>query len=214
LRQRYKNEGLDNFQPHEVLELLLMYAIPRKDTNGIGHALIEKFGSLANVFEASHEELCKVDGIGDTAAGILKLMIDVNRRYLLSKFGNSVVLDSTEKLAKYCRTLEFGRPRETLYMICFNIKKKVTATFLLEEGTLDNAAFHVSKIIEKAMGAKAYSVAVVHNHPGGAPTPSDKDIRATFMLISALKTVEIKFEDHIIIGDGEEWISMRESKYI
>lgn len=214
IRERYKKEGLDNFQPHEVLELLLTYAIPRKDTKAMAHALIDRFGSLANVFEARQEEICKVDGIGERAAGLLKLVIDVNRQYLLSRFGKAVVLDSVEKLAEYARSLEFGRPYETLFLICLSVKKKVVGTFMMEEGTLSNAAFHVQKLIERAMGAKAYSVAVVHNHPGGVPEPSEQDIRATYTLVSALKAVGIGFEDHVIVGDAGEWVSMRQGKYI
>ncbi|GHV19604.1 hypothetical protein FACS189425_10320 [Clostridia bacterium] len=191
-----------------------MHVIPRRDVNPIAHGLINHFGTLANVFDARQEDLCKVEGVGEGAATLLKLVIDANRKYSISKFGKNACLDTREKLGEYCCGLQYGRTYETLHMICLNARKRITATFLLEEGTLDNTSLHVPKIIERAMAAKANSIVITHNHPGGLAIPSDNDVLATHIVVRALKTVSIKFEDHIIVGDKNEWISMRESKYI
>jgi DNA repair protein RadC len=155
-----------------------------------------------------------IDGIGENAATIIKLILDVNRRYILSRFEGSVRLATTQELAQYCMGLEFGRPYETLYMICLSIQKNIRATYMLDEGTLDNVRGDTRKFVSHAITSKAYSVALTHNHPEGTPIPSEQDLIATQLAIRALRAVNVKFEDHIIVGSNNLWISMRESKYI
>jgi len=214
LRERYYSEGLDNFAEHEVLELLLTFAIPRRDTNVLAHTLIEQMGSFFGVFESDRLHLQLVDGVGEHAALLINLVRDIGRRYLLSKFGERPILNTVELQAGYCKALQYRNFMETTYMICLSARKKVIATHKLDEGTWNNVPVYLNKIIQKSMAANTASVLFTHNHPGGDPMPSEDDILVTYQIIQALRTVDLKFEDHIIVGDSEQWVSLRESKCI
>lgn len=211
IKERYLQDGIDSFADHEVLELLLSYAIPRCDTSEIAHNLINEFGSLHAVLDAPITSLKKIDGMGENSAILLSLMNNIHKRYELSKLGKHPILNSTDKQAKFCQALECNNRLETTYMICLNAKKKHLADYKLDEGNIENVPIYMSKIIQKALGTNAASILFTHNHPGGDPTPSENDIRATFQIIQALRTVDLKLEDHIIIGDNGTWVSLRES---
>ena len=80
MRERFRREGLNGFADHEALELMLFYAIPQRNVNPLAHALLERFGSFHGVLEASEEELCRVEGVGEYAAVLLHLFAAVGRR--------------------------------------------------------------------------------------------------------------------------------------
>ena len=124
LRMRYEREGLKHFQPHEVLELVLTYSIPRINVNPIAHRLIKNFGSIHRVFDASIEELCFVEGVGKRTAVLIHLFKDVMRVYELSKFGSRANLSNKDDCFEYCKHLLKARDYETIFIINL-IRKKV-----------------------------------------------------------------------------------------
>lgn len=212
LKDRFRREGLDHFQEHEVLELLLFYCIPRKDTNPIAHELITRFGSLAQVLEAPPEELAKVPGMGESAATFLSLTTAVGRYYLVNRTIQTVILSTVEKCGEYLVPFFYGRRNETVYLLCLDAKCKVLCCKEVGEGSVNSAGISVRKIVETALGANATSVVLAHNHPSGLALPSGEDIQTTRRVAAALDAVEINLVDHIIVAD-DDFVSLAQSGY-
>lgn len=212
MRERFRKEGLDNFTDIQVLELLLFYCIARKDTNPIAHALLDRFGSVSQVFEAPLEELCKVEGIGENAAVFLQLVTQVGRYYLTDRVSRIKVLPTLQSCAKYMLPFFFGQKVELVYLLCLDAKCKVLACRKISEGNVNSAGISVRKIVETALGANASSVVLAHNHPGGLAIPSPEDIQTTRQIAAALRAVDVMFLDHIIVADND-YVSMLQSGY-
>lgn len=212
LKTRFLEEGLDNFDEVNVLELLLFYCIPRKDTNPIAHALLEHFGSLAQVLEAPVEELVKVGGISDNAATFLSLSTAVSRYYMICQTKPGKVLLNTEQCGAYLLPYFVGRRNETVYLLCLDAKCKVLCCKEVGEGSVNSAAISVRRIVEVALGANATTVVLAHNHPSGLAFPSGDDIQTTRRVAAALRTVEINLADHIVVADND-FVSLAQSHY-
>ena len=210
LKQRFLEEGLDNFTDIQVLELLLFYAIPRADTNPIAHELLNHFGSLSQVLDASPEELKKVSGIGDHAATLLTLVIDLCRYYQVNCAQQTVILTTLEACGRYLVPRFFGRTRETVFLLCLDAKCKVLCCKEIGEGSVNTASISVRKVVETALAANATTVVLAHNHPSGIAVPSNEDIQTTQRIAAALSAVEIHLADHIVVAD-EDYVSMVQS---
>jgi len=210
LKQRFLEEGLDNFTDIQVLELLLFYAIPRSDTNPLAHALLDHFGSLSQVLEADVEELKKVRGIGDHAATLLALVIDLCRYYQVNYAQRTEILATLEDCGKYLVPRFFGRTRETVFLLCLDAKCKVLCCKEIGEGSVNTAAISVRKVVETALAANATTVVLAHNHPSGIAVPSNEDIQTTRRIAAALYAVEIHLADHIVVAEGD-YVSMVQS---
>ena len=212
LKKRFLEEGLDGFTDIQVLELLLFYCIPRKDTNPIAHGLLDYFGSLSQVLEAPVEELQKVEGVGETAATFLHLITDVSRFYLVDRSTRVSVLPTIDDCAHYLMPYFFGRRNETVYLLCLDAKCKVLCCREIGEGSTNSAGISVRKIVETALGIGATTVVLAHNHPSGVAVPSGDDIQTTRRLAAALAAVEIHLADHIVVAD-DDWVSLAQSGY-
>ncbi|MCL1829133.1 MAG: hypothetical protein FWG32_06520 [Oscillospiraceae bacterium] len=207
MKDRFAEHGLDNFSEHNVLELLLFYAIPRKDVNLPAHNLIERFGSLAGVFEAQVSELEKTPGLGRNAAVLLKLIPQINRRYFMSKGASVNIIDSSAAAGEFFIPLFMYEKDEAVYAACFDSKFKLTGYKRISEGTVNAADINIRKIVEFALEKNAVSVILAHNHTSGGLTPSAPDERATAQIKKALEFVGITLADHIIVA-GENYVSM------
>lgn len=213
LRHRFLSSGLNDFQDHNVLELLLFYSVPMKDTNEEAHRLIDKFGSLSSVFDASYDELCSVKGIGERSAALIKLMPELFRKYEIDKVKNQeIILNNTESVAKYVSSAFKGLSTEMLYLLCLDSSCHVLSFVPVSEGNISVAPLSVRKIMEIAFKSNASSVILVHNHPSGCAAPSREDIDVTIHLFDILSKVKIKLNDHIIVCDGNEYFSFRKSE--
>lgn len=210
LKNRFRREGLDGFEELQVLELLLFYCIPRQDTNPIAHALLDHFGSLDQVMDASAEELQKVPGVGESAATFLSLVHAFDRRYQISKEQHLTILNTVEECGRYLWSRLKDLRNETVYLLCLDAKCKALCCKKVGEGSVNSAAVPVRRIVEIALGANATSVVLAHNHPSGLAVPSDADKLTTRKVAAALASVEIQLVDHIIVAE-EEYISMVQS---
>ena len=210
LKERFRKEGLENFDELYVLELLLYYCITRKDTNPIAHDLLNKFGSLQRVLEADKKELMQIEGIGEHAAVFLSLIREVGRYYQVqsSQIGN--ILTSVDQCGKFMRPYFFGRDKETVYLLCLDAKCKVLCCKKVEEGSVNSANISVRKVVEAALSANASSVVLGHNHPGGLALPSGEDVQTTKRLSNALQLVDITLVDHLIFADND-FVSVAQS---
>ena len=212
LKDRFRREGLDNFDELYVLELLLFYCIPRKDTNPIAHRLLEHFGSLAAVLEASPQELEKVEGISESASTFLSLITQVGRYYQVCRAEPGDILRTSDQCGNYLLPYFFGRDTETVFLLCLDAKCKVICCKKVGEGNVNSANIPIRRVVEMALGANATSVVLAHNHPSGLALPSADDIQTTHRVAAALETVEITLADHIVVC-GDDYISMVQSRY-
>ena len=200
-KERYLKEGLEGFGDHEVLELLLFYCIPRRDTNTVAHKLLDRFGSLNAVLDADPADLQAVEGIGEHSAVLISLIPHIARRYELAAIGERPLLDSTAKAGAYAMALLKGVPVERFYLICLDSQCRVTCAALLQEGTINQAAVYPRMVVEAALRHRANSLILAHNHPGGVLKPSNADIRVTRAVMDAVKPLGIDVLDHIIVSN-------------
>lgn len=201
LRERFLREGLDNFEDHQVLELLLFQAIPRLDTNPIAHRLIHRFGSLSAVLEADPKDLAVVNGVGSNAAAFLSMIPQITRRYFLDRIKHTrKPLNTSEAAAEYLVPLMAGRSEEVFYVICLDSQLRVLYPALISEGTVKDALVHPRHVVEAAVRHKAASVVLAHNHPAGTVRPSKHDHAITKRLVQALGGINIPVVDHIIVA--------------
>lgn len=208
-KQRFLQYGLDSFADHEVLELLLFYAIPRRDTNETAHRLLEHFGTLKAVLMASVEELQKVEGVGESAAAFLHLLQAVGYRALRTA-GDDTILNSVDSAGAYFQKLLRGERREVLYQVCLDAKGKVLSHKRLSSGTVSMAPVNVREVVENALYTDASGVLLAHNHPSGIALPSEDDRQITLQIRQALGTMGIELVDHIIVADND-FVSMAAS---
>ncbi len=210
LKERYRKEGLDHFEEHQVLELLLFYCVPRRDTNPIAHELIHRFGSLAQVLEAPAAELEKVPGMGESAAMFVSLVHDLGRYYQVNRGSRAEILTTLDQCGAYLVPHFYGRRNETVFLLCLDAKCKVLCCKEVGEGSVNSAAIPIRRVVEMALAVNATSVVLAHNHPSGVAVPSDEDICTTRRLALALHAVEIQLVDHVVVAD-DDYVSMTQS---
>ena len=213
MRQRFLKSGLEGYADHEALELLLYYALPRKDTNPIAHALMERYGSLAAVLNAPVEDLKAVEGIGESAAILLKLVPQITKKARIAEVEKETVLSTVSRVGAYLLERYEGETHEVIYQLCLDRKGRLLACKRLHEGSVSGAELDVRRIMENAILTKASGVILAHNHPSGIALPSAEDIAATTRAKEALKTIAVELVDHIIVADGD-FVSMERSGYL
>lgn len=210
LKQRFLREGLDHFDDLYILELLLFYCVPRRDTNEIAHNLLDRFGSLPRVMEAGPEELKKVTGVGEGVSTFFMLLQQLNRACEIRRHDDISIVNSHEDIKKLMLARMDRQRNETVYLLCMDAKRKVLCLEKVGEGSVNSANVPIRRIVEVALSANATTVVLGHNHPGGLAFPSPEDINTTNYVAKALWAVEIDLADHIIVSDGE-YISLAQS---
>lgn len=197
--------------PEKLLEMLLFYGIPQKDTVPIVHELIKNFGSLAGVLEADIEDIVKISGITRNAASLIKLMLPLMRAYALEKYNFNEVLKNHTEIGEYLFGKYFAINKECLSLLCLDRLGKVLSFQIIMTGSVDSVGLSVRDVISKAIKSNATSVVIAHNHPGGIALPSPQDVQITRILKEALDTISVQLLDHVIIS-AEDYTSMALSK--
>ncbi|MBO5924966.1 MAG: DNA repair protein RadC [Clostridia bacterium] len=210
LRERFLKEGLDNFEPHEVLELFLYYSIPYKDTNPIAHKLLDEFGTLSGVFAADSSDLMKVDGISSNSAVLLKMIPHLCRYYRKDYVTPRVKLNSVGAVRKFLYALLVDEPAEVLYMVCLDTRDQLIRPIIINRGTVNQVNVHLREIHAKVLQSGAVSIVLGHNHPSRQSKPSTDDIRLTEKIVKSLAYLDVNVYDHIIVG-GEDTFSFGEA---
>ena len=192
----------DSFLEHEVLEVLLFYALPRKDTNPLAHALIRRFGTLDKVFAASKEELKLVDGVGDNVANLITV-VGQSIKFVAKNSGKEQPLSAFDKVREEIAKIFFGKSKE-FFVVLFLNKNHVKISML--EFT-DNNKFEVSADIPElskaiAVYKPAYAI-VAHNHPSGTARPSMEDDLATKKINLLCEIHGVSLLDHVIYTEDE-----------
>lgn len=210
LRDRFSSAGLDAFASHEVLELLLTYAIPRRDTKPIAYALITKFGSLHAVLQASVPELMQVDGIGENAATLLSMMMPLFRAYHKSAEQDQPTLKNLQQCLTYCRGLFSGERYEKLYVICLDGRMRRINTVLISSGDIDEVPVFARQVLSTVSSCNASGLIMTHNHPNGTASPSNEDIVLTNALSQILSGINVVLYDHIIVSPSDVYSFRRD----
>ncbi len=217
-RKRMKSamleHGIDGLNDHQVLEMLLFYAVPKIDTNPIAHRLIEEFGSLRNVLEADYEELVEIKGIGENAASLIKFSQQFSGRYLrASSFEeDSQRFTDTDALRRYYEGVFLGVKNEQIRAMLVDDNLFMIKEQMIMEGTVGKAEFSIRKFADFVIKNSSNRVVIAHNHPNGSPMPSKEDIIVTKELYTLLEKLEISLVDHIIVGRAGSF-SLRSKNY-
>jgi len=213
LRERFRRAGSKGLHDYELLELLLTYAIPRRDVKLLAKDLIKRFGSLSGVLDAGQKELEETTGLTATSVTLMSLVKELGGEYLTEKMQHKDLLSSPEVVVDFARMKLSGLPNEALMVIYLNVKNEVIDYETLHEGTLDRVAIYPRRVIEAALSHHAAGLFLVHNHPSGHLEPSGDDQRLTRALVEATRLVDIQVLDHIIVGrDG--YFSFREENLL
>jgi len=213
LKQRFLAEGIDAFEPHQALELLLFYAIPQRDTNELAHKLLDAYGTISGLFEADPKDVCKRCGISESTATLISLMPQMFRLYSRDMMRRRKSINNSAEAGEYAKCLFTGRIYEVFYVICLNKAGKILHEELVCEGTIDEVPCYPRLVVETALRHNAKRVIFAHNHPSGRCTPSAMDIETTGKLVRILREIDIEVMDHIIAGqDG--YLSMADIGHI
>lgn len=203
MREKYLKSGLDVFAPHEVLELLLYYAIPYRNTNEIAKNLLQRFGTLAAVFDAPQDSLINA-GLTEHQAIFLKLIPDVTRLYYGAKFESDNGPLDFDLLPDYIANKFIGLgSRERVLLILADTKGREVFCGFVSEGGFEDTSIAIRPLVRLAMNYGAATAVIAHNHPSGVPLPSVADLCATRALRQALALVDVNLIDHFIVANDE-----------
>ena len=212
VKQRFRDEGLGHFEESHALELLLFYAVPRRDTKPIARRLLDAFGSYSKVLEADMAALCKVEGVGESVATYIKLLHASYRYYHLNKNVQPQSFHNTEEYAKYLIALYHGLNKEQVHITCLNAKGELIFSKLLAEGTVTSVDIPIRRLMDISINCGAVSVILSHNHPDGLLKGSPEDVACTRRVAKALLAAEIRLIDHVLVS-GDDYVSLLESGF-
>lgn len=210
LRERFREHGLDNFSDINVLELMLCYAIPRRDVNPLAHRLLDTFGSLHGVFEASPEALAQVEGVGENTMILIRLIPQLSRRYQISRQSEQDMLSSSERAGAFLAPRFLYEREEVILMACLDSSCRVITCREVGRGEPNSAVLSVRRVVETALSQNSTSVILAHNHTSGIAVPSQEDVNTTKRIAEALDMVNIHLTDHIVVAD-DDFVSMADS---
>ncbi len=213
VRKMFLENGIpENIPEHQLLEYLLFYTIPRKDTNPLAHKLLDTFGgSLVNVLEAPYSELIKVKGVTEYTASLIKFILPLAKRYMKEKSDTKGYVKNNDDAVAQLTLKFFSETVEMVYLLCLDGRGKILDCPRLSKGDEISVAINPRTVIEHVVRTGATAVMLAHNHPKGFPLPSVADIEITSNISIALSNIGVKFLDHIIVGNGEV-VSLAKSK--
>ncbi len=200
LRRRFLKTGGEGFEDYEIMELLLSFCIPRKDTKPLAKRVLSQFGSLPGVLDASFEDLKQIKGLGELSAVLIKVTRRLIELYMKEEiFNKEKRLSSPKEVVRYCRASMGGLKDEQFRAIYLNSQNQVIQEVVIQEGTVDQAVVYPRKVLEHALRLKATGVIIVHNHPSGTLQPSRSDIELTRRLKNTAAEMGIRILDHLIV---------------
>lgn len=211
VRQKFLTGGItEATSQHEILEMLLFYSVPRKNTNEMAHQLIDRFGSLAGVLEARPADLKKIDGIGDNSVALIKLILPIANIYFNTKNNDPKKFNSIDEIGNFLVTKYIGLCEEALSITCLDGTGKFVSFNIVERGDISSVGVSTRSIIELVLEKNVSCVIMAHNHPSGIALPSGADVEVTQTVKNALSHIGVKLIDHIIISD-DDFVSMAQS---
>lgn len=215
VREKYYVSGFKGMASHNILEMLLFFGIPYKDTNPIAHELIDRFGSLSAVFEANRTDLMQVKGMTENAACLITMMLPLYQAYSRELVKRRPKFKDTKEMADFLRTLYLDNNNiERVFLLCFDANGTLITYRMIGEGDVSSSNFDMRKLASTVLETNAASVVLSHNHPHGIASPSYQDGQATAAIAVLLNAFNVKFSNHIIVTD-KDYFSMADSiKYV
>ena len=210
LRARFLAGGPDAVAEHELIEMILFLALPRRDTKPVARELLARFGSYANVISASLPDLLGVEGVGEAGAAALKLVQASAQRLAKAEVLYRPILSNWERLMEYLQSVLSREKVEQFRVLYLDNRNKLLADIVQARGTVNHTPVYPREVIKRALELHATAVILVHNHPSGDPSPSDDDIVMTREIKQAAQALGLVLHDHIIIGNGS-WLSFRKA---
>ena len=210
LRARFLSGGPDAVAEHELIEMILFLALPRRDTKPIARDLLARFGSYANVISASLPDLLSVDGLGEAGAAALKLVQAAAQRLAKAEVLYRPILSNWERLMEYLQSVLAREKVEQFRVLYLDNRNKLLADIAQAKGTINHTPVYPREVVKRALELHATAIILVHNHPSGDPSPSDDDIHMTREIKQAASALGLVLHDHIIIGNGS-WLSFKKA---
>jgi DNA repair protein RadC len=201
MRERFYNEGIDNFEPHEALEMLLYFSIPRKDTNDLAHKLIDRFGSFHAVLEADRKALLDF-GLTENTAALINMVPAFSNYYLQSRSSGTPTLSNLTDIGNLAVMKIGTRKNEVFALMLLDSQSHYINFEIIEHGTVSSTSVSPRKVAESVLRNNAVNVVFVHNHPGGSLQASGEDKLLTQNLAVLLKSIGARLKDHIIVANG------------
>ena len=205
LRERFLNGGLDAFHDHEVMELLLTYAIPRRDVKPIAKAILAEFGGLSAALDAPVERLRQIDGVGGNAAVLIALVPRLLGRYQGDRWKKTPEFHSLDETIPFLTSLLAGEREEVFCVMALNSHNGLIAVERIQRGTVNRTAVFPRQVAEVALKHRATAVILAHNHPGGGAKPSAADRVMTRKLKTVLNELDVAVHDHVIIAGKKSY---------
>ncbi len=202
LRERFLASGGKGMPDYELLELVLMGAIARRDVKPIAKRLLKVFGSYEGVLTAPRERLREVEGVGESAIAMLKVIEAAAVRLAQSKVLGRPLISNWQALLDYCHVAMAHATREQFRILFLDRKNVLIADEVQQQGTVDHTPVYPREVIKRALELQATAIILVHNHPSGDPTPSRSDIEMTREIADAAQKLGIALHDHVVIGRG------------
>jgi len=207
MKEKFLSQGAAAFTTHEMIEILLYFAIPQKDTNPLAHELENKFATFSALLEASDAELMQTPGMTPGAATLIRICGSIFREVQREKLQKVTVLDTTKKLGDYMMSFFIGIKTERVVLVCLDNLRRVLGGGVIAEGSVTAAQINTRQALQLALRHNATMVALAHNHPSGLAIPSQEDVSSTVALKNALEVADIRLIDHIVAAD-EDYVSM------
>ena len=209
MREKFRKYGFDGFADHEVVEMLLFYCYPRMAPNKLAHKILDKYGSLADLFDASPEELMIETGISEVTATLFSMISKLSKGYEKAKWDRVKYLKNTEETGQFAVSMFTDTQNEEFALICLDANRRICWSGVIIKGTVDRTEAYPRIVVKEALKHQATKVVFVHNHPSGTLSASVADKEATEVLIKTLKCIDIEVLDHIIVS-GTRYLSMKE----
>jgi len=214
MKNRYISKGFRDFEPHELIEILLYYGVPQRDTNPLAHELFNTFGSVNAVLSADREILCAVKGVSPNLATFLNLVGDIHRFCSEEAMPTGMTLRYTTDFVSFLQPRFDRLPVEQVWIVCMDVLARVVGVHQISSGSPISSEINVRRIMQLALADNASSLIIAHNHPSGIALPSEPDILATIELAKALKGVGIRLRDHLIFARDNECVSFNDSEAV
>ena len=214
MRKEFLAHGFDETTPlHKVVEMLLFYSIPRKDTNNTAHLLVNKFKTLENILSASPEELMSVSGVGENTVAYFNLIRHVSKSYVESKISKTKRFKNADEIFDFLLRKYFDATKEMVAITSFDAAGRLLGFDIVNEGDIAMVGVSMRRILETVVKREAVSVILSHNHPGGIAVPSTDDVVTTEKIYKLLASANVILLDHIIIADDDYVSFVQSSKY-
>lgn len=203
----------DTLKDAELLELLLRFVVGETNAAALAQRLLERWPCLASVLEADAQELSAVEGMTDECAVLLRLVPELQRRYLIARSAPETRLVDSVAFGGYLLPYFYGAKDEMVYLLSLDATGKPLSCRLIGHGSVNSANVPVRRLVQEALTANATAVVLAHNHPSGIAIPSREDIDLTLRLRDALDVMDILLLDHLVIAD-DDFVSMSDSGYL